>query len=769
MWQALLLIFAFLGIPSLGHTANTHGTGSQQLEMQAWFGDGFTGYIVSNCAPTVPASSLTFAAFQCQVYVVSSGQLLYVTQTSVAVGPLNAGNGVYWLAVHKDTSTIVSGWTRQAGSHYLWKFNSTQPAPPSDGILFSQVGVAGGVIGSVQNGLAGLNPEAPRSVNLTDKWLGGICDGVADDSAALQKANTLPTHSTVLLPNTRCKIASTVTFTHTINLVGQGVKSELYLTMGVSTNGIVVDNGSANSMGTLIRGLLWRDFSIVGPPSAALNCAVQKNVVVSHFERIYITCGTPAGGYGLWVKGFALQNFYDITINGAAHEDPFSGVNYNVPANGMKFTDTADVAGTFNANIIQVDFTSVAIGVWIKGQPNQTNNSIAGTLQAISDKAIYVQNASVTWIHDIHGERGSAATGNDIVLEDSPDTQVGPAVDMIAGVAGQISLTILRSDRTVVDGFKGNIIKNDNSKDVQFRNVLLNNIATSSVFVEAGSRTAFLAPIAFSSATSAVNGGLMDGGSLANNGNAERWTTTATPPPGDWIGIGGAVTWAREATIVKQGNYSVHVSTVTPANNPAFRLLDTTRIARLNGDLVSFTAWIYIPTAGGGDVTAQLNFNGSAGTALGQTVTSRDVWSPISGTIIVGAGGFTSTVDLQFLAVSGSITFYIDGISVVPSRTGAPVYFTSNQEQFPQYDTSVTLDPGSIGAGATLAIGSIAVPGAAANNLCTVGPPTTLNTGLIPICIVTAADTVELRIFNSTGGAIDPASATWVFRTAPRL
>ena len=730
---------------------------------------GISSFVYSLCKPTVPASSLTFTAFACNVRITLGLDGFNIAQTANTLGPLTGGDGVYWLAIDFSKTRTVSGWTRQSGTHYLWIKSTTRPTQPSGVLIFASTIVTSAVIASVDTTASQATGSQPVGLSLTDPALGGICDGVTDDSAALQTANNLPVGSTVLIPGKRCIIASTVTFTKAINLVGQGPKSELYLTMGTSSNGIVYDNGAANGSGTLIRGLLWRDLSIVGAPSSALNCTVQKNVIVSNFQRVYIMCGTLSSGYAMWVKGFALQNTYDLTINGALHEDPFGGVNYGFPGNGIKFTDTADVAGTFNANTVKVDFTSVAIGVWIKGQANQTNNSISGTLQALSDKAIYVQFGSEVWIHDIHAERGSPATGNDVVLEDSPDSHVGPNVDIIAGVAGQISLTILRSDRTVVDGLKGNIIKNDTSADVQIRNVVLNNIATSSVYVEAGTRTAFHAPLAFSSATTRVNGGLVDGSSIGNNGDGERWTTTSTAPPGDWAGIGGAVTWTREGTIVKQGNYSVKVSSVTTANNPTFVLADSTRLARLSNELISFTAWVYIPTAGGGDVTVQINFNSGAGTALGQTITTRDVWTPVSGSFIAGAGGFTTIAQLQFLPVSGTITFYIDAVSVIPSRAGAPVYFTGNVGQFPQYDTSITLDPGSIGAAAVLAIGSIAVPGAKVNDLCIVGAPSTLNAGLIPMCIVTGNDTVELRIFNGTGGAIDPASATWVLRTGPRL
>ena len=73
---------------------------------------------------------------------------------------------------------------------------------------------------------------------------------------------------------------------------------------------------------------------------------------------------------------------------------------------------------------------------------------------------------------------------------------------------------------------------------------------------------------------------------------------------------------------------------------------------------------------------------------------------------------------------------------------------------------TATLDYGSIAAGAVAEL-TITVTGAVANDSVLVGPPTTLNTGLIVSGFVSAADTVTVRVFNGTAGAIDPASSTW--------
>lgn len=147
----LILSLVLLLVPGLVLGANTHGTSSVDAEVRATLGDMFTPHLVpGTCLPAVPGSGLTFSAFACKGYVRgSAADLVYVTQTSKIIGPLNAGNGTYWLAIHRDTSSTVSGWTRQTASHYLWKLASTQPADPTGGLVFQQVTVSGGNITAV--------------------------------------------------------------------------------------------------------------------------------------------------------------------------------------------------------------------------------------------------------------------------------------------------------------------------------------------------------------------------------------------------------------------------------------------------------------------------------------------------------------------------------------------------------------------------------------------------------------------------------------------
>jgi hypothetical protein len=85
---------------------------------------------------------------------------------------LSATNGNWWLAVHADLSTPVSGWTRRSGSHFLVQQAATQPANPSGGLVFAQLTVASLVITAVTPLLPVTSPPMSRqnshAVAITD-------------------------------------------------------------------------------------------------------------------------------------------------------------------------------------------------------------------------------------------------------------------------------------------------------------------------------------------------------------------------------------------------------------------------------------------------------------------------------------------------------------------------------------------------------------------------------------------------------------------------
>jgi len=76
------------------------------------------------------------------------------------------------------------------------------------------------------------------------------------------------------------------------------------------------------------------------------------------------------------------------------------------------------------------------------------------------------------------------------------------------------------------------------------------------------------------------------------------------------------------------------------------------------------------------------------------------------------------------------------------------------------YSANATLDFPSIAANSTAEL-TMTVTGAVAGHTVKLGAPAAIETGLIWCGYVSATDTVTIRIHNMTGGAINPASASW--------
>ena len=130
--------------------ANTHGIPDSRVEEMARDSDLLAPVILGSTLAVPSPPGLTFDSFSAAGYVRAGvpGQLHYVTQGTVPVS-LAGTDGLYWLAIHHDTSTTVAGWSRVAGSHYLLRASATPPAEPVGGLILASVTVAGGVITAI--------------------------------------------------------------------------------------------------------------------------------------------------------------------------------------------------------------------------------------------------------------------------------------------------------------------------------------------------------------------------------------------------------------------------------------------------------------------------------------------------------------------------------------------------------------------------------------------------------------------------------------------
>lgn len=98
----------------------------------------------------------------------------------------------------------------------------------------------------------------------------------------------------------------------------------------------------------------------------------------------------------------------------------------------------------------------------------------------------------------------------------------------------------------------------------------------------------------------------------------------------------------------------------------------------------------------------------------------------------------------------------------------APEYFFAALYEQLKMAASVTADVASIASGAVGTV-TLTVPGAIPDVGMTVqvSLPSALNTGLVAWAKITANNTVVIYLYNSTGGAIDPASGVYAVRVMP--
>ena len=98
----------------------------------------------------------------------------------------------------------------------------------------------------------------------------------------------------------------------------------------------------------------------------------------------------------------------------------------------------------------------------------------------------------------------------------------------------------------------------------------------------------------------------------------------------------------------------------------------------------------------------------------------------------------------------------------------AQEYFQQDVYQALRLVGTTTVDLGSISAGAVTTL-TITVTGARIGKAQTVqvAAPSAIEAGLVWCGVVSADDTVTVRVHNTTGGAINPVEATWGCRVMP--
>jgi hypothetical protein len=156
------------------------GAGSVVI-LQPAFPSVSPAYVHGGCLPTTSGST-TLTAFACIAKVSAPAGNGDLSAQSAASVTLSGGNGTYWLALHWDTSTAVSGWTRESGTRYLWKIATDLPPNPANGLIVARVTVASGAATVVADYRQPRSYALYRRYDITDPLFGGVGDAILGTS-----------------------------------------------------------------------------------------------------------------------------------------------------------------------------------------------------------------------------------------------------------------------------------------------------------------------------------------------------------------------------------------------------------------------------------------------------------------------------------------------------------------------------------------------------------------------------------------------------------
>jgi hypothetical protein len=304
--------------------ANTHIQPDHAAEINAVHADLLSPAILASTWAVPVPPSMTFAPFDLYAYVLagSPARLTYVYQAPVSLA-LTGGDGLYWVAAHADTSTVVSGWTRRIGSYYLWRAAGTQPADPAGGLVGLKVTVAGGVITAIDSSLAypnqklavgGGRGQLTYPAGLT--WSGSTLTvtGAANVSGTLAATGAVTVGGTL-------QVGGATTLSSTLQVSGSATLNTLALTSAS------IGAGTTYALSVFPGGAFLNALAVGANPGAM----AQGTLVVGGILQVNGATGlggAPDSSYSL--RSYA-NSYFDGTVNmggGGGHRLNVSGNIY---------------------------------------------------------------------------------------------------------------------------------------------------------------------------------------------------------------------------------------------------------------------------------------------------------------------------------------------------------------------------------------------------------------------------------------------------------
>ena len=124
----------------------------------------------------------------------------------------------------------------------------------------------------------------------------------------------------------------------------------------------------------------------------------------------------------------------------------------------------------------------------------------------------------------------------------------------------------------------------------------------------------------------------------------------------------------------------------------------------------------------------------------------------------------SKNVKTGFLTVANDATFKsnvaVNGFSTL---TGGVTVGTNGSDIYKVVSGTISVNPGNIGS-TTRGSVNVTISGLNTSDRIFLQPPTALNSGLLYCgCDITAANTLTIYLYNTTGGGIDDGALTWKY------
>lgn len=431
-----------VGGPLLADDDNWY-TGTVHFLYKAWgtapsYADIASAAVISGCYHD---TSLTTLVDMVACEARSNDGVHFLQEVASITYPTSSA-GRYWLIGHKDTDSTVTGWTRQANTHYLYQKSATEPAVPTGAILLGDVTVSATAVTK----FAPRGPKASlwkgsglRWVNVAD--YGALHGSIDQDKGPAITASCLDL-STVPMAGSASALAagdSTVQNVWVFPATGYTIASSIncdipantkLIWLGASFNGVAANidifnlNPNANATNSDTAGTVKRDVEILGGSftngafdgtnqptgGAAVRMYSFRNALVEHLhcEKFY-QCIAFAGKDEWKFRGLRMNdNVYGL-----------DNVEWDLSTEGNQEIHITDSTFGTNSATAVVEQCGVCLraeyrNVWI-----EHNSFAAGTGGAVL-ATLYFDNtlfgSAKTMRHitviDNHFEGGAGSGGN---------------------------------------------------------------------------------------------------------------------------------------------------------------------------------------------------------------------------------------------------------------------------------------------------------------------------------------------------------------------